>query len=746
MVHAAALLAVSLSALGPEPADERPLEAIPDAGRPFSAADLSPYFGEGLPAQAKAEFDRGRYEKARSLLDRSLAKGPRPPHTRYLRALAALRAEEHALAAAEMGRLAKDYPPMRERCLTHAGVSNEELGRFDEAAALFAQVPEQSRLYPDARLGLARALRRKKDLAGAEQALSLLGQSAAPPWGRDVAAEALIALADLSRDRKDLKAEKENLLRLWSVHPLSPFASQAERRLGGAGKIPVEAKVARGELLVEAHRNARGIEVLAPLLKKLKLPAPLACRAHFSHGKGLRKERRHTEAALALAPVVAKCREPELRARALYVLGSSQSIIAHAQAAQTYEALSREYPGNALADDALFYAADVYLKQGDEKNALAHLAELAERYPEGDFFAEALFKASWIHRAAGRAEEQLGLLGRIEKQFAAAEESYEVERARYWRARTLEGRDEKLEAAQLLEAIALGHPATYYGLLARERLSRLDPPRAASVEKALVFPRPEGGPWPIFAGPLGEDPHFLAGLELLRLGFPDAASLELLAIARGVLPPESIRLLVHALAAAGDARGAHAVARVSLRGDLSGPITPEARPTWEVAYPNAFRGLIEKHCKENELDPDLLQALMREESALDPKALSWAGAIGLTQLMPSTAASVARRLKIKKVTTELLLEPDFNIRLGAAYLGGLHKRYGGTKPFMLAGYNAGETSVDKWRRERPDEELDVWVENIPIAETRGYVKRVLRSYNTYQLLYGRDAGAIAGRR
>ncbi|MGZ3459229.1 MAG: lytic transglycosylase domain-containing protein, partial [Archangium sp.] len=176
---------------------------------------------------------------------------------------------------------------------------------------------------------------------------------------------------------------------------------------------------------------------------------------------------------------------------------------------------------------------------------------------------------------------------------------------------------------------------------------------------------------------------------------------------------------------------------------LSGRITPETRPVWEVAYPNAFRPLIEKHTAAAGVEPDLLQALMREESALDPKALSWAGALGLTQLMPSTAQAVARQLKLKRVTTQSLLEPEVNIKLGAHYLGSLVKRFAGNTPFAVGSYNAGPLAIDKWRADRPGMPLDAWVEEVPIAETRGYIKRVLRSYNTYQLLYGRPAKAPA---
>jgi soluble lytic murein transglycosylase len=82
------------------------------------------------------------------------------------------------------------------------------------------------------------------------------------------------------------------------------------------------------------------------------------------------------------------------------------------------------------------------------------------------------------------------------------------------------------------------------------------------------------------------------------------------------------------------------------------------------------------------------------------------------------------------------LDPALNIQLGAAYLGRLLSRFGGNPVYALAGYNAGPSAVDRWRSSRSGLELDAFVEEIPLAETRAYVKRVLRSYNTYRLLDG----------
>ncbi|QRN93278.1 transglycosylase SLT domain-containing protein [Archangium violaceum] len=723
----------------PDPPPPAPVQPRVFKGRSYGLDDLSPYFAEGKRKEAKEAFDKGFYTRARELLEKEGNSLP----VRYLRALSAVRAGDDKRAAEEMTALAEDYPALRDRCLTHAGVALESLGRFSDAAVLLAQVPDSSRLYADARLALGRVLRKAKDTEAALAALAPLASRTSPSWGRNVGAEALLASADIAAEKKDKTREREFLWRLWAWHPLTPLAKQAEARLKGQ-QAPLEMKVVRGEQLIELNRNRQGLDVLEPLLPKLKLPDALACRAHFAYGKGQRKERQHTRAIAALTPVVDQCKERDLLPRALYVLGSSRSIVDQVRGTDTYERLAREFPEHSFADDALFYAADLYVKTGRLELAAQRLQELAKLYPQGDFLGEALFKDFWISRTLKAKDGGLSSLVEIEKRFADADETYDFERARYWRARTLQDRGDAKGAADLFEQLAVEHPATYYGLMARAMLGSLEPARLKRVEPQLDFTRQERrDPWPMHAGAMEKDPHFTAAVELMRLGFPEAVSSELLAVNRSNLPPENVRLLVLMLARAGDERAAHAVARVALRRDLSGRITPETRPVWEVAYPNAFRELIEKHTSAAGVEPDLLQALMREESALDPKALSWAGALGLTQLMPSTAQAVARQLKLKKVTNQSLLEPDVNIKLGAHYLGSLVKRFSGHTPFAVGGYNAGPLAIDRWRADRPGMPLDAWVEEVPIAETRGYIKRVLRSYNTYQLLYGRPAKAPA---
>jgi len=155
-----------------------------------------------------------------------------------------------------------------------------------------------------------------------------------------------------------------------------------------------------------------------------------------------------------------------------------------------------------------------------------------------------------------------------------------------------------------------------------------------------------------------------------------------------------------------------------------------------VAYPPAWRVEVQRWAPAAGVPVDLLQAIMREESALDPLVVSAAGAVGLTQLMLPTAQDAARRVRIGRPTQADLTNPALNIRLGAVHLGDLLRRFGGSAPLAVAAYNAGETPVRAWWRARSALALDEFVEEIPLQETRGYVKRVLRSYAAYRLLYG----------
>jgi peptidoglycan lytic transglycosylase len=204
-----------------------------------------------------------------------------------------------------------------------------------------------------------------------------------------------------------------------------------------------------------------------------------------------------------------------------------------------------------------------------------------------------------------------------------------------------------------------------------------------------------------------------------------------------------VLLVAHLLDRAGDHRNAHNLLRTRARAALRRPPVGENLRAWRIAYPPAFREEVRRWAPGANVPVDLVEALMREESGLDPRAVSPAGAIGLTQLMVPTAQELARRLRLGRIGRADLAGASLNIRLGARYLGDLIRRFDGSVALALAAYNAGGGAVSRWLDQRKGLEVDEFVEDIPIEETRGYVKRVLRSYAAYRLLYG-SPGESAG--
>jgi len=726
------------------PAMPAPPPRLVPAPPPLTEADLAPFLATPEALAAKKLFDDGRYLAAHAALN----KQPPTTTTRYLDGLCLLHLDRNAEAGQLFSKLAADLPALAGRCHFHAAVAYEDANQLPAAQREYESVEAGSIVWGEAQLGLARVRRARHDLSGARAAVKPLADRASSSAGRDLQAEALVFLAELAHQSGNREAAKAADLKLWTDHPLARISDAAladAKRLGL--KEPSNAqKLRRAEVLLDSNRNPAALALLQPLLPVWKLPEATACQVHFLYGKALRKQRRHTEALAALAPVITACTaDPELRVRALYIAGSSGSIVAPEQGIVAYTALARSYPEHSYADDALFFAADIDQKAGKLDAARALLETLADSpaYRDGDYRAEGLFRLFWIARMQKQPERGLSVLDRIISEYGGLKPA-EVERAEYWRARTLAALGQHPEADQGYAALIRAHPTSYYALLARSRLSECHLAKADALTSA-VEQLPAPAPQAFDPGALRDAPHFQAALQLYRMGLGDAAADELVAIPRAPLretESDALELLVELLARSGDARAAQAIARTELHRDLSGPPSAASMNLWLAAYPLAFRPELQKSCTAAKVEPDLFQALIREESALDPNVVSWAGAVGLSQLMPATARSLARQMHVKgSMTVERLQQPELNLELGSHYVGQLLRRFSGNPALALAAYNAGASAVGRWLRDSGDDELDAFVEEIPIAETRGYVKRVLQSYNVYQLLYARRAQA-----
>jgi len=137
--------------------------------------------------------------------------------------------------------------------------------------------------------------------------------------------------------------------------------------------------------------------------------------------------------------------------------------------------------------------------------------------------------------------------------------------------------------------------------------------------------------------------------------------------------------------------------------------------------------------------PDLVLAVIRQESEFDQKAHSYAGARGLMQLMTYTAKLVSKQAKLPYAKSKLKSDPYYNMKLGSYYLAGLLEEYEGSYPFALAAYNAGPKRVRYWKKINGDPQKGAidyinWIELIKFKETRNYVQRVLENINVYKYI------------
>jgi soluble lytic murein transglycosylase len=139
--------------------------------------------------------------------------------------------------------------------------------------------------------------------------------------------------------------------------------------------------------------------------------------------------------------------------------------------------------------------------------------------------------------------------------------------------------------------------------------------------------------------------------------------------------------------------------------------------------------------QEQAVDPWLLLALVRQESAYRPTALSSAGARGLTQVMPGTAAGIAEGLGLPAFGESQLDRPAIALRFGAVYLRSTLQQFDGNVLYALAAYNAGPGPIPGWTGGAVGDDPDLFIDNIPYAETREYVQIVYTNWAIYRRLY-----------
>lgn len=516
--------------------------------------------------------------------------------------------------------------------------------------------------------------------------------------------EAAVILRDLLLTRPD--------------HPDDPSARLALERLTGAAVVlTFDESLTRAERLSDRFQRDQAIAEL----RAMPEPEEREARARYRHTLGMAEyaARHDAIAEEVLLGAVADRASTTVDDGYHAVRSGLRATIdaAHVRAMRDW---AEANPRDERVVEVLHLAAIAELTY-DAPAARRAFEALVRRARSGDYAREARFRLGLFAFDDGEWADADDL---FERTSADADVDLDRLRARYWRARTSEARGRNDTAADGYRALVHDAPLGWYAMLARERLVAMGEPDPPALPSPAIDEL-----WSPSRVTLSPEAELYEALGLLGDAAAELRDGEAAARASG-----GLRALVHQYQDLEDFERAYRLMASSE--ELTRPPTGGATWAWRASYPSAFEDAARESATAAGIEPAMIWAVMRQESAFDPHVVSVSDAIGLMQLLPATAARTAAGLG-GSVRREDLFTPRANIRLGTAYLAALVDELG--VPLAFAAYNAGEHRVRQWLVGRECEELDRFVDTIPFEQTRNYTRRVTGNLIRYTALLAGSA-------
>lgn len=641
---------------------------------------------------------------------------PEDGQRNLLMGIAGLKRGRNNEAADLLGKAAKSYPLLADYALYYQAVATVKNGQVAEAVSILKALQKgypDSPLFKKSLLLEADTLFEGGDFVSAEPLYQKFIEQY--PTGSD-SLQASYRLASC-KDKKGDGAGAVAIFRsLWLNSPGSAQASKAEaelKRLTASGIVltPYSSQelFKRASTLYEERHYGPALTTLRAINTKAE-KKDFIDQVQLKTGQALLKSRQYNDAENSL-------KELSRSAEKVEVMSAAASLMARAiekggrseEAFNAYSLIAKVFPESAEADDALLDAAFIRKFQYRPKETVTLLENLLATYPETRLKNRIFWESGWAKYLAG---ERAAAAEQFKKLFSVAEYR---ERALFWHGRAATATGDATTAEADFAVLLKDFPFGFYALAVQG--SRV----AAPVEKI-----------PTLAGALPEMLPLPDGFErvkaLIALGLIEDASTELAAARKKLSKTKGDAGLARLYLELGNYNRAMSLYDTSLLNHA-----PESRNAWLFLYPQAFNELISKFSEKAGVDPSLAFAIMRSESSFSATATSPVGARGLMQLMPPTAAML---LHEKKIEPERLYDPELNIRLGTKHLRELLDKYNGNQIAVIASYNAGASSVNRWLKTYANLSGAEFIESIPYAETRDYVKKVLAAAALYKRLYG----------
>jgi soluble lytic murein transglycosylase len=652
-------------------------------------------------------------------------------------ALAAARALAHAAQLIGEERYTQALTYIRPSALTGTplagyaayltGLAELELERFDDARRTFGAL-RASRpagfLTEAATLQLAEICTTQRDYAAAvalyDEVLALK-----PATPDDV----LLRLARAASSAGDRARALETYQAIYYDWPTSEAADAAEIEMPVTALGPVAAgtprfarQLARAERLFTDRRYAPAREAFEALAAAAAGDDAEVVQLRMAECDYFL--RRYTRVRADLEPLLERAaRRAEAR---FFHLMTTQRVGGRDQYIALTRALLDDFPDSSWAEEALNNLASFHVVNDEDDQADVVFREIASRFPSGRYTARALWKVGWRAYRQKRYAEAADVFERAAATFPRVDyrPSY-----LYWAAKAREQLGDAAGAGAIFHLVQTDYANSYYGRLAAKSLISRGPsePDPGLVSRSqgkvetvaqAVAPTTDLIRWLILVEMYDE------ALDEVQFAERTWGTSTALAATRAWL-----------LNRTGELRPAINLMRRTYPQFLAAGGESMPPEVLSVIFPLQYWSLISKYAAAHKLDPYLVAALIAQESTFDKDIVSSAKAIGLMQIMPTTGRRWARRLGIRNFSTRRLTVPDINVRIGTAYFDDLVRQFG-SEHAALAAYNAGESRVVRWQRERPGVPHDEFIDDIPFPETQNYVRRILGTAEDYRRLYG----------
>lgn len=538
------------------------------------------------------------------------------------------------------------------------------------------------------------------DLAGAAQAYDSLGYFAD-------AARLRLRLATTATARATVR---RSLIDRLTGEPGTTESQKAIELLATARLVATPAEALRVARVASTRQARRAVEFFRTPLKA----GIVSVADRISYAQALARLGRHREAIAAYDRIP----KTERTAESDYLRAVSQARAGERDSARSALALlAGKYPDDTVSvPQALFLAGDLAWQQGDAAIARRAWRELAERFPRHASAGRATFLAALVEWEEGRRD----VAGEEWSQLHRTNDGTDGLAAGYWAGRAFDGLGNHEQAQEFWSSVIARDSQSYYAVVSANRLGRAPwrPAQSLLPERFLELPAVDSAMTRI---------GLLRQLDLQ----PEIGWEREQLIASAGRDPERLLAIADAFRRDGQLATALGLARRAL---VLGA-KADTR-TYRLIYPMVHREQLFEHSERAGVDPLLVAALIRQESAWDTTARSRVGALGLMQMMPATATLVARSLGVRPWNATKLYDPDLNLRFGTYYLAQTLRKFDGNLAHALAGYNAGPNRIATWSTPGSEADPELFTERIGFTETRDYVRIIQRNAAVYRALYG----------